>query len=175
MQPPTSERSARRSSARWLLAEPGAPPPALRIGVRLTLAGDPGELFADARALEAAGAHSLWFDAADAEPYVALAAIAAVTWRALLVASGAASAPGRATCEALARGRLRVGEELARSGERWIHADFPADRAAWRATRAAASASGAAGIVLRNDPRLLDLLRNPDQEDDRADLNIAVG
>ena len=147
----------------------------MNIGVRLSLTGDPGELFADARALEAAGAHSLWIDAADGEPYVALAAIAAVTWRALLVASGDAHAAGRATCEALARGRLRAAEELARSGERWIRSDFPADRAAWRVARAAAETDGAAGIVLPNDPRLIDLLRNPDQEDDRSDLNIAVG
>ncbi len=147
----------------------------LGIGVRLALSGDPGEMFADARALEAAGAHSFWMDATGGEPYVVLAALAAVTWRALLVASGGTSTAGRATCEVLARGRLRGAEELARSGERWIHADFPADRAAWRATRDAAAASGATGIVLANDPRLLDLLRNPDQDDDRSDLNIAVG
>ncbi len=169
-------RSARPSRARRVLADGAAAAPALHIGVRLALSGDPGELFADARALEAAGAHSFWVDAGDGEPFVALAALAAVTWRALLVASGGGwSGQGRATCDALARGRVRVAEELARSGERWIHADYPADRAAWRATREAARASGAAGIVLRNDPRLLDLLRNPDQEDDRADLNIAVG
>jgi Flp pilus assembly protein CpaB len=147
----------------------------VRIGVRLSLGGDPGELFADARALESAGADSLWVDAADGEPFVALAAIAAVTWRALLVASGGSAEAGRATCEALSRGRLRVAEELARSGQRWIQSVFPADRAAWREARATAAAAGAAGIVLPNDPRLIDLLRNPDQEDDRADLNIAVG
>ena len=170
-----SARSVRPSSGRRVLPEAGAAPPALQIGVRLSLSSDPGELFADARALEAAGAHSFWFDAADGEPYVALAAIAAVTWRTLLVASGGGHAAGRATCAALAGGRLRVADELARSGERWIQSDFPADRAAWRAGRDAARAAGAAGIVLRNDQRLLDLLRNPDQEDDRADLNIAVG
>jgi len=141
----------------------------------LFLVGDPGELFADARALESAGAHSLWVEAADADPYVALAALAAVTWRVALVASGAASGTGRETCERISRGRLRVADELARSGERWIRADFPADAAAWRATRDAATASGAVGIVLPNDPRLLDLLRNPDQVIDRADLNLATG
>jgi hypothetical protein len=143
--------------------------------VRLSLSGDPGELFADARALETAGAHSLWIEARDGEPFVALAAVAAVTWRALLVAAGGTSAEGRRTCEVLARGRLRVAEELERGGERWVRTDFPADAAAWRATRDEAIASGAIGITLPNDPRLMDLLRNPDQVIDRADLNLATG
>ena len=134
--------------------------------------GDPGALFADARAVEAADAHSIWFDATDGDPYVALAALAAVTWRIALVAKGAPRGTGRATCERLARGRLAVAEE---SAEKWVHADFPADRKTWREARAAAAAAGAAGITLPNDPRLVDLLRNPDQEDDRSDLNIAVG
>src|SRR3979490_2544221 len=54
---------------------------ALRIGVRFVATGAAGELFADAKAVEAAGADSLWIDAADGDPYVALAALAAVTWR----------------------------------------------------------------------------------------------
>ena len=147
----------------------------LRIGVRLALSGTLGELFADARALESAGADSLWIDAADAEPYVALAALAAVTWRIRLVASGAAHAPGRAACQWLAAGRLVVAEEAASAGERWLQVEFPADREAWRALRAGALTSGATGIVVPNDPRLMDLLRNPDQTFDRGDLNIAVG
>lgn len=146
--------------------------PELRIGVRCTLSGDPGELFADARAVESAGADSLWFDATEGDPYVALAALAAVTWRIRLVAKGAPKGAGRETCERLARGRLVVAEM---SGERWQHADFPENRASWREARAAATAAGATGITLPMSPRLLDLLRNPDQEDDRGDLNIAVG
>lgn len=145
-----------------------------QIAVRLALTGDPGELFADARALEAAGAESLWIDASDGDPYVALAAISVATTRIRLVASGAPEGSGRETCAALCRGRLAVAEELAKS-ERWIHAAFPEGRAAWRELRASAAASGATGIVVPNDDRLIDLLRNPDQEDDRSDLNIAVG
>jgi hypothetical protein len=143
--------------------------------VRLALTTDPGELFADARALESAGAHSLWVDAADADPYVALAALSAVTWRVRLVASGAPLSAGRAACEWLTSGRLVVAEEAASAGERWLHVAFPADRDAWRALRASAAASGATGIVVANDPRLMDLLRNPDQIFDRADLNLASG
>ncbi|HYK97358.1 MAG TPA: hypothetical protein VEU77_03095 [Candidatus Acidoferrales bacterium] len=149
-----------------------AAPTELLIGVRFALGADPGDLFADARAVESAAADSIWFDATDGDPYVALAALAAVTWRIRLVAKGAPRGAGRATCEQLARGRLAVAEE---SGERWQHLPFPDDRTKWREARAAATAAGATGITLPNDPRLLDLLRNPDREDDRGDLNIAVG
>lgn len=148
---------------------PGAPP--VRIGVAFTLTQDAGELFADVRAAEAAGADGLWVDAREGDPYVLLAAFAAITWRARLVARGAPSGQGRATCERLSRGRLVVAEELA---EHWIHSPFPKDRDEWRAMRRAASDAGA-GIVIPNDPRLIDLLRNPDVDDDRSDLNIAVG
>ena len=143
--------------------------------MRLALTGNPGELFADARALESAGADSLWVDASGADPYVVLAAIAAVTLRIRLVASADAHTPGRAACEWLAAGRLVVAEEAASSGERWLQVEFPTDRDAWRALRASAAASGATGIVVPNDPRLMDLLRNPDQIFDRSDLNIATG
>ena len=150
----------------------GSAPADIRVGVRFSLSDDVGALFADARAVESAGVDSLWFDAAGGDPYVTLAALAAVTWRARLVAKGAPGGTGRATCEALSRGRLVVAEE---SGERWEHAAFPESKKAWRERRAAAAAAGVTGITLPNDPRLIDLLRNPDQEDDRSDLNIAVG
>jgi len=150
-------------------------PRVLRIGVRCVLTGDAGELFADARAIEAAGADSLWADAADGDPYVLLAALAALTWRVGLVAVGAPAGAGRATCERLARGRLSVAEDLALRGERWDRVSFPSSRDEWRATRTAALESGATGIVVANDPRLLDLLRNPDQTFDRADMNLATG
>jgi hypothetical protein len=147
----------------------------LRIGVRCAVTGDAGELFADARAIEAAGADSLWADAAEGDPYVLLAALAALTWRIGLVAKGAPQGAGRATCGRLARGRLLVAEELEKLGERWVHVPFPSGRDEWRTTRASALDSGATGIVVANDPRLLDLLRNPDQIFDRADMNLATG
>ena len=149
--------------------------PVARIGVRFTLADDVGALLADARAAEAAGADSLWVNAHEAEPFVLLAAFAAVTWRSRLVASGARDEAGRATCARLARGRLVTAEELARAGERWTEVPFPKDRDEWRAVRRTALASGIAGVVIPNDPRLIDLLRNPDVIDDRSDLNIATG
>jgi hypothetical protein len=145
----------------------------LRIGVRFSLASDVSELFADAKAVEAAGADSLWFDAADGDPYVALAALAAVTWRVRLVARGASiEAAARGTCARLARGRLVVAEE---SPERWTDSPFPASRVAWDELRAASTAAGLTGVVLPNDPRLIDLLRNPDIIEDRSDLKLSFG
>ncbi len=157
-------------------ATPNATAPtraALLIGVRLSARGDAGELFADAKAIEAAGADSLWIDAADVDPYVALAALAAVTWRVRLVARGAPSdIAARETCANLARGRLVVAEE---SEERWNESAFPASRAAWDELRNASSAAGVTGVVLPNDPRLIDLLRNPDIIEARDDLKLSFG
>ena len=154
-------------------ATPNATAPtraALLIGVRLSARGDAGELFADAKAIEAAGADSLWIDTADVDPYVALAA---VTWRVRLVARGAPSdIAARETCANLARGRLVVAEE---SEERWNESAFPASRAAWDELRNASSAAGVTGVVLPNDPRLIDLLRNPDIIEARDDLKLSFG
>lgn len=106
---------------------------------------------------------------------MALAATAAVTWRVGLVAAGAPNGAGRTTCTALSGGRLVTAEDLVATGERWIHAAFPAGVEAWRTLRSDAIATGATGIVLPNDPRLLDLMRNADRIDDRSDLNLATG
>ena len=148
-------------------------PAVLLIGVRLTPTGDAGELFADAKAVEAAGADSLWIDAADGDPYVVLAALAAVTWRSRLVARGApADTAARETCSRLSRGRLVVAEELE---ERWTESPFPASRVAWDELRDASLAAGLTGVVLPNDPRLIDLLRNPDIVEARDDLKLSFG
>lgn len=149
-------------------------PPVLLIGVRVSARGDAGELFADAKAIEAAGADSLWVDAADGDPYVVLAALAAVTWRVRLVARGAPTdVAARKTCANLARGRLVVAEES--SEERWTESAFPASRAAWDELRSASSEAGVTGVVLPNDARLIDLLRNPDIVEARDDLKLSFG
>ena len=158
----------------------------MKIGAELRLEGDVGELFADARALEAAGADSLWVLARDdQDPWILAAALAATTWRARLVVVGAVDrAETRATVERLSRGRLVIGE---RSGdavdvpdaegatERWAICELPAGRAEWKTLRTERAAQGFGGVVLPNDPRLLDLVRNPDVEDDRQDLKLAFG
>lgn len=102
------------------------------------------------------------------------------------------------TLETLAAGRLSVGvgdagsiaslrrlvpesvrvvlvSETGDAPERWVRIPMPAGRAEWRATREAQKKAGATGIVVPMGPRLLDLLRNPDTDDDRSDLRIAVG
>ena len=58
--------------------------------------------------------------------------------------------------------------------EVWAAIDMPAGRAAWKEARAAYSA-GAAGIIVPWDPRLIDLLRNADSDEDRSDLQISTG
>ena len=61
------------------------------------------------------------------------------------------------------------------TSERWAICEIPTSRAEWKTLRAEREAQGFAGIVLPNDPRLLDLVRNPDVEDDRADIRLAFG
>jgi len=155
----------------------------MKIGVELRLSGDPGELFADARALEAAGADSLW-PAGEVDRLMMLAALAAVTWRVRLVAVGAVDPEAAQALERLSRGRLVVassdGEEFVLAGaegerERWKSLPFPESREAWNELRAKHQADGLSGLVLPNDPRLLDLIRNPDVKDDRQDLKLALG
>ena len=158
----------------------------MKIGAELRLGGDVGELFADARALEAAGVDSLWVLARDdQDPWILAAALAATTWRPRLVVVGAIDRPEtRATLDQLSRGRLVIGERTGDAvaladgegaPERWTISALPANRAEWKTLRADRETEGFAGIVLPNDPRLLDLVRNPDIEDDRADIKLAFG
>jgi alkanesulfonate monooxygenase SsuD/methylene tetrahydromethanopterin reductase-like flavin-dependent oxidoreductase (luciferase family) len=157
----------------------------VKIGVELRLGRDGGETFADARAFEAAAVDSLWvFEHEDTDHTLLAAAIAAVTSRVRIVWVKGSAPAAIKTLERLSRGRLAIaegdGERYEVTGadaepERWVRVDFPKDRAAWRETRAKHEADGVAGLVVSNDPRLLDLLRNPDAEDDRQDLKLAFG
>ena len=171
------------------------------IGVELTTA-NVGELFADAKALESAGADSLWSAGGD-DPFVLLAALAAVTYRVRLVAlDGKGGEGARATLERLSRGRLVLAtsalettaailvasgdaEALARAVadakvrdaemECWARVALPPSRAEWNDLRTACEQVGIAGIVVPNDPRLIDILRNPDVVEDRSDIKLAFG
>src|SRR2546427_5505805 len=81
----------------------------MKIGAELRLGGDVGELFADARALEAAGADSLWVLARDdQDPWILAAALAATTWRARLGVVGAIDPPGTRTTPRPPSPRRRV-------------------------------------------------------------------
>ncbi|TMG23069.1 MAG: hypothetical protein E6H99_00930 [Chloroflexi bacterium] len=69
------------------------------------------------------------------------------------------------------RGRVVVGEP---EGETWVKVPIPPDKSAWAATLADQEAAGATGIIVAWDPRLVDLLRNP-EPDDRSDLLMSTG
>jgi len=158
----------------------------MKIGAELRLVADVAELLADARALEGAGVDSLWVLARDEQdPWILAAALAATTWRTRLVVVGALDRPEtRMTLDRISRGRLVVGERTGDAvavpdaegvSERWTLSALPASRAEWKTLRIDREAEGFAGIVLPNDPRLMDLVRNPDVEDDRSDIKLAFG
>jgi alkanesulfonate monooxygenase SsuD/methylene tetrahydromethanopterin reductase-like flavin-dependent oxidoreductase (luciferase family) len=81
--------------------------------------------------------------------------------------------------------RFRAAHELVASSgngqgasglfERWARVSMPEDPTRWRQLRRDYDEAGATGIVVPADPRLLDLLRNGDEEDDRSDLQLAQG
>jgi hypothetical protein len=197
-----------------------SPPPGpgtVKVGVLLERRpAELGEWLADAAAFEAAGAHALWVDPepeSELDPLALLAALAALTSRALLVAappaSGyAAEALGRtlATIGRLSHGRLALAAEPGRleelttlapgsaafrrlpgepgaferldetdTGERWVRTPPPEGRAGWRTALAAAATNGAGGLLVPAGPRLLDILRNPNDPDERRDLHLAQG
>ena len=138
--------------------------------------GNPGELLADARAVEAAGADSVWLqdEPNGIDPLIVLAAIAAVTNElrlGLLTEHQRDSDDGRKrrldTLEQLSRGRLVPARE------RWRQVEVPADLEAWR--RVLAAVDDDDGVIVPHDPRLLDMLRNADETVDRSDLQLALG
>jgi hypothetical protein len=175
--------------------------PAVKVGVVLARQPDDlGEWLADGTAFEAAGADALWVDpvaGADLDPLALTAALAAVTFRSLLVTTVPADRPDLArtltTIGRLSRGRLGIVAEAGSglhvfrpilgdpeayehtSGERWARCRPPDGRAAWRATLLDAGERGLHGLLVPADPRLLDILRNPDDPGYRHDLQLAQG
>ncbi|HXJ83330.1 MAG TPA: LLM class flavin-dependent oxidoreductase [Candidatus Methylomirabilis sp.] len=59
--------------------------------------------------------------------------------------------------------------------ERWARVTIPDEPAHWGTMRRDYGDAGATGLVLPSDPRLLDLLRNGDDEADRSDLQLSQG
>jgi Luciferase-like monooxygenase len=138
---------------------------------------DPGDFLADARAMEAAGADSVWMEDGDGlDPMLTLAAIAAVTSqiRLGLIApntpsrSGEGSARGLDTLQHLSRQRVIT------DNQRWRRVEVPVDREAWARTLEQAQPE-VDGVLVPMDPRLLDMLRHPDEAIDRSDLLLAQG
>ena len=144
---------------------------------------DPGEFLADARAMEAAGADSVWMaDLSDGlDPMLALAAIAAVTsqLRLGLIRDGSPSPlVGEGRGGGLAR-RTETLQQLSRQrlispAERWRRVEVPSDREGWAKTLEQAS-DDVDGVIVPMDPRLLDILRHPNDAIDRSDLILAQG
>lgn len=58
--------------------------------------------------------------------------------------------------------------------ELWVRVPVATGRQAWRDSLTAAEALAATGVVAAHAPNLLDILRNP-EEDDRQDLAMATG
>ena len=139
----------------------------MQIGVIMpTDFGDAAELLADVCALEAAGAAMLEVEGGD---QALLGAIAAVTHRLRLRVPAPAESIG--TLQRLSRGRVVEGPP---AGETWARVPMPPDREAWAEMLREQEAAGADGVIVEWDPRLIDLLRNPDPED-RTDLLMSTG
>lgn len=137
----------------------------LQVAVELpTAAGSAGEWLADAQAMDAAGAAALLLPLEAPDRPVLLAALAATTFRTLIDGRGAGEG-----LRWLARGRLL--EDV----EGWHRVPEPQSREHWRELHALAEAAGATGVVVPLSSGLLDLLRNPDLEEDRSDLRLAQG
>jgi hypothetical protein len=175
---------------------------------------DLGEWLADGAAFEAAGADALCIDFArepELDPLALTAALAAVTFRSLLVTTlpasdGPALARTLDTIGQLSHGRLRILADAIPAGEvagiaarlgvfrristdpgvfehihepdeaqRWVSVPAPDSRAAWRETLSGAAERGPGGLLVSGGPRLLDILRNPDDQGGRRDLQLSQG
>src|SRR5438105_1496183 len=160
----------------------------MKIGVLLpSRFENPGDFLADARAVEAAGADSVWLEEADGyDAMLALAAIAAVTGNLRLGLIRSSNPRPNVeldrrmeTLQHLSRHRvitlLAVGQGEGLSGaERWRRVEVPADREAWARTLEDGR-SDFDGVIVPLDPRLLDILRHPEEAIDRSDLMLAQG
>jgi alkanesulfonate monooxygenase SsuD/methylene tetrahydromethanopterin reductase-like flavin-dependent oxidoreductase (luciferase family) len=152
----------------------------MKVGVLFpTRFEDPGEFLADARAMEAAGVDSVWMEDGDSlDPMLALAAIAAVTSQIRLGLIPATDSPSPARGGGLGRG-LETLQHLSRQrvitdNRGWRRVEVPADREAWARTLEQARPD-VDGVLVPMDPRLLDILRHPDEAIDRSDLQLAQG
>ena len=132
---------------------------------------DMGEFLADVRALDAAGADTIWLADSEHDAVVVLAAIAAVTYKVRLGAALKDPADAFDTLQKVSRGRLLMGHA---ADETWTAISMPADRDSWSATLREQEEAGVTGIIVPWDPRLVDLLRNP-EPDDRSDLSLSTG
>jgi hypothetical protein len=59
--------------------------------------------------------------------------------------------------------------------ERWVTVPSPENRSAWQATMVDVVERGYSRLMVPANPRLLDILRNPEEPGDRHDLQLAQG
>jgi hypothetical protein len=59
--------------------------------------------------------------------------------------------------------------------QQWLTVASPENRSTWRATILDAAERGHSRLMVPANPRLLDILRNSDEPDDRRDLQLALG
>ena len=148
---------------------------------------EPGEFLADARAMEAAGVDSVWMedDGAGLDPLLSLAAISASAHQLRLglirqanLASNAEHERRVATLQRLSRQRavtgIAEGSTVIAGAEHWRRVEVPADRESWARTVERSEADGI-GVIVPFGPRLLDMLRHPEEAIDRPDLQLAQG
>ena len=137
---------------------------------------DPGEFLADARAMEAAGVDSIWMEDGDGlDPLLALAAIAAVTGQLRLgLLRSSAPLPNIELDRRMDKLQHLSRQRVITEHKRWRRVDVPADRDTWARTLEQAGAD-LDGLLVPMDPRLLDILRHPDEAIDRSDLLLAQG
>lgn len=140
----------------------------IKVAVKMPAAVvDAADFLADVRAVETAGASMIALDGDSAEQWVLLGAIAAVTDRIRIRVTG--SEPD--ILHKISRGRTVAGNP---PGESWEEVPMPADRESWAAMLRDREAAGVVGVLVPWDPRVIDLLRNPDP-DDRSDLLMSTG
>ncbi len=145
---------------------------AVKTGVVLAAHADNlGEWLADAAAYDAAGADLLWIEVKGDDPLLLAAALTRTTYRALLVVVTDQEAPE--TLHRLSNKRLRLNSP--HETERWVAIQPPQSRAQWREAIKQAEEHGADGVLVPVGPRLLDLLRNPEEPGERHDLELTVG
>jgi hypothetical protein len=141
------------------------------IKVCVTMPGgfaDGAEFLADVRALDAAGADTIRLEGEGEEEWVLLGAIAAVSTRLRMWVSSAVPPD---TLQKIARGRVVVGQP---ASETWVSIPLPPSRDSWAAMLREHDAAGVTGVIVPWEPRVIDLLRNPEPED-RSDLHMSTG
>lgn len=140
----------------------------VKVGVRMPAAvEDAGDFLANVRALESAGAALITVEGDGEDRWVLLAAIAVATEHVRVQAPE----PVPPSLRALGRGRLATGVP---DQEVWLDVAVPADRAGWASMLVEMGKAGVTGVMVAWDPRLIDLLRNP-EPDDRSDLLMSTG